>query len=328
MSKRELVLGALDRQEVERVPVGFWFHFAPGALFNDDPAVIEKNINGHQAFFDAFRPDFLKLMSDGYFKYPNPAIEQVRTAADLKGIKAVGAKEWIRAQAELVKELTGRFGKEVATFYNIFSPATYLKMQLVQQGVSLGALADEDPEAVRDALLEIAKDVAELARAVIDQGGADGIYFSAQNLQDASLTKEEYLKYIAPAEIFVLNAANKSGDYNILHICGFKGAKNDLTTYVDYPAKAVNWAVTVEGVSLEEGKELFGGRTVIGGFGNTEHDLLYKGTREQIQAETRAILEKAGTRGVILGADCTVPSDISYEHLEWVRQAAKEFSAK
>ena len=50
MSKRELVLGALDRQEVERVPVGFWFHFAPENLFNDDPAVIEKNINGIRRF--------------------------------------------------------------------------------------------------------------------------------------------------------------------------------------------------------------------------------------------------------------------------------------
>lgn len=322
MSKRELVLGAMDNKKVERVPVGFWFHFAPGNLFNDDPEVIAKNINGHQAFYDAFQPDFLKLMSDGYFTYPNPAIDQVSKAADLKNVKAVGAEEWIQKQVELVKELTGRFGKEVATFYNIFSPTTYLKLLLTQQGVSFGKLVEEDPEAVKDALLEIAKDIAALSKAVISQGGADGIYFSAQNLQDAKLSKEDYLKYIAPAELVVLNAANEVSDYNILHICGFKGAKNDLSTYVDYPAKTVNWAVTVEGVSLEEGKKLFGGRAVIGGFGNTEQDLLYKGSKTEIQAETKALLEKAGTQGIILGADCTVPSDISFEHLEWVREAA------
>lgn len=328
MSRRELVLGAFDNKKVERVPVGFWFHFAPGNLFNDTPEVIKKNIDGHQAFYDGFHPDFLKLMSDGYFTYPNPAIDQVSTAADLKNVKAVGAEEWIRKQVELVKELTNRFGKEVATFYNIFSPATYLKLLLTQQGVSFGKLVEEDPAAVRDALLEVAKDVAALSKAVISQGGADGIYLSAQNLQDIKLSKEDYLKYIAPAELAVLNAANEVSDYNILHICGFKGAKNDLSTYVDYPAKIINWAVTVEGVSLEEGKKLFGGRAVIGGFGNTEEDLLYKGSKEAIQAETKALLEKAGTQGVILGADCTVPSDISYDHLEWVREAAKEFSAQ
>ena len=328
MSKRELVLGAFDNKKVERVPVGFWFHFAPGSLFNDAPEVIEKNINGHQAFYEEFHPDFLKLMSDGYFTYPNPAADQVNTAADLKNVKAVGAEEWIRKQVELVKELTNRFGKEVATFYNIFSPATYLKLLLTQQGVSFGKLVEEDPAAVRDALLEVAKDIAALSKAVISQGGADGIYLSAQNLQDTKLSKEDYLKYIAPAELAVLNAANEVSDYNILHICGFKGAKNDLSTYVDYPAKIINWAVTVEGVSLEEGKKLFGGRAVIGGFGNTEQDLLYKGSKAEIQAETRTLLEKVGTQGVILGADCTVPSDISYEHLEWVRQAAKEFSAQ
>lgn len=328
MSKRELVLGAFDNKKVERVPVGFWFHFAPGNLFNDTPEVIKKNIDGHQAFYDGFQPDFLKLMSDGYFTYPNPAIDQVSTAADLKNVKAVGAEEWIRKQVELVKELTNRFGKEVATFYNIFSPATYLKLLLTQQGVSFGKLVEEDPAAVRDVLLEVAKDVAALSKAVISQGGADGIYLSAQNLQDTKLSKEDYLKYIAPAELAVLNAANEVSDYNILHICGFKGAKNDLSTYVDYPAKIINWAVTVEDVSLEEGKKLFGGRAVIGGFGNTEEDLLYKGSKEAIQAETKALLEKAGTQGVILGADCTVPSDISYDHLEWVREAAKEFSAQ
>lgn len=328
MSKRELVFGAFDNKKVERVPVGFWFHFAPENLFNDNPEVIKKNINGHQTFYDGFQPDFLKLMSDGYFTYPNPAIDQVSTAADLKNVKAVGAKEWIGKQVELVKELTNRFGKEVATFYNIFSPATYLKLLLTQQGVSFGKLVEEDPAAVRDTLLEIAKDIAALSKAVISEGGADGIYLSAQNLQDTKLSKEDYLKYIAPAELAVLNAANEVSDYNILHICGYKGAKNDLSTYVDYPAKIINWAVTVEGVSLEEGKKLFGGRAVVGGFGNTENDLLYKGSKEAIQAETKALLEKVGTQGVILGADCTVPSDISYEHLEWVRQAAKEFSAQ
>lgn len=328
MGKRELVLAAFNNQEVERVPVGFWFHFAQDELFVDSPAVLEKNIKGHQAFFDEFQPDFLKLMSDGYFVYPNPEIANVHTVADLKKIKATGAKEWIEKQVNLVKELTGRFGKSVVSFYNVFAPATYLKWQLADRGVSFGALLDEDPAAVRDALNEIAKDVAALAKAVIKDGGADGIYFSAQNIQDAHLSKEEYLKYVAPSEIAVLDAANEANEYNILHICGYEGAKNDLSTYAEYPAKIINWAVVVEGVSLEEGKKLFGGKAVIGGFDNTVNGVLYKGTKEEIQSYTKNLLEKAGTKGIILGADCTIPGDTPYEHLNWVRDAAKEFTAK
>ena len=156
MGKRELVLDAFDGKAVERVPVGFWFHFVPDGLFEETPEHIQKNIEGHQAFFDGFHPDFLKLMSDGYFTYPNPAIAEVRGAADLKKIKAVNPEEWIAKQVALVKELTGRFGKQVASFYNIFSPATYLKWEeielseenalavLVPAGIGHGFLAMED----------------------------------------------------------------------------------------------------------------------------------------------------------------------------------------
>lgn len=328
MSKRDLVFAAFNNEETERVPVGFWFHFAPENLFDEREDVIEKNINGHQKYFEEFHPDFLKLMSDGYFTYPNPVIDDIHNADDLKKIKAVGAKEWIEKQVKLVKELTGRFGSEVATFYNIFAPATYLKWLLAENGVKFGKLVDENPEAVRDALNEIAKDIADLAKAVIKEGGADGIYLSAQNIQDAKLTKEEYLKYIAPSELTVLNAANEASQYNILHVCGYEGAKNDLSTYADYPAKVVNWAVVVEGVSLEEGRKIFGDRAVIGGFANTKDSILYTGNEKEIKDYTVKLLEKAGTKGVIIGADCTIPSDTPYEHLEWVREAAKEFSAK
>ena len=172
----------------------------------------------------------------------------------------------------------------------------------------------------------IGKDVAKLAEAVITEGGADGIYFSFQNIQDAELSKDEYLKYIAPSELAVLDAANRAGDYNILHICGYEGAVNDLTVYVDYPAKAVNYAAVVEGVPLKQAKEIFGGRTILGGFGNTKNDLLYKGAEASIKAETKRLLDDAGTVGIILGSDCTIPSDTPFAHLEWVREAAKEYA--
>ena len=327
MSKRQFVLDALDQKKVERVPVGFWYHFAFDELYVDSPAVLQKNLEGHQRFYDGFHPDFVKIMSDGYFTYPHPVISKIRSAADLKELKAIDPKDWIDRQVALVKEVARRFDDHaIALFYNVFCPATYLKWQLEQQGVGLGNLIREDADAVAEALNEIGKDVAKLAEAVITEGGADGIYFSFQNIQDAELSKDEYLKYIAPSELAVLDAANRAGDYNILHICGYEGAVNDLTVYVDYPAKAVNYAAVVEGVPLKQAKEIFGGRTILGGFGNTKNDLLYKGDEASIKAETKRLLDDAGTVGIILGADCTIPSDTPFAHLEWVREAAKEYA--
>ena len=48
---------------------------------------------------------------------------------------------------------------------------------------------------------------------------------------------------------------------------------------------------------------------------------LSRGTKA-IEQETRRLVAEAGSRGLILGADCTVPDDFQLERLDWVRQAA------
>lgn len=325
MSKRELVFAALDNKKTDRVPVGFWFHFAPESVFDDSPATIQKNIEGHQRFFDEFQPDFLKLMSDGYFGYPNETVSAIKSAEDLNQVTASNPEAWIEGQVKLVKELTRRFGESVAAFYNIFSPTTYFRFLLEESGsgLTLERLIKENPEGLKQALSQVGKDIGELARRVIKDGGADGIYLSVQNIQGKNISREEYKAYIAPGELHVLDTANQESEYNLLHICGYEGARNDLLTYTDYPSKAVNWAVTVENVSLKEGKELFGGRAVIGGFKNTKEGILYRGTKKEIEEYTDRLLSEAGTQGVILGADCTIPTDTPIEHLSWVRERAK-----
>ena len=145
-----------------------------------------------------------------------------------------------------------------------------------------------------------------------------------QNLIGVGVDRKVYDEVFAPGEKQILAAANSVSDYNILHICGYAGHHNDLSWYTDYDVKTINWAAVVENVSLEEGKDLFAGRSVLGGFGNLDSAVLYRGSKQEIQAETRRLLKKAGRTGILLGADCTVPRDIDWQHLEWVREAAAE----
>lgn len=327
-TKKELVQAALNNQPVDRVPVGFWFHHLAdevnaNALVN--PTVAQQNIDGHRAFYERFQPDFVKLMSDGYFIYPNEGLQKVKSVQDLKNIRSLGPKHpWIEKQVELVKNLQNIFGDEVLTFYNIFAPARYLEWSLPIYGKNiLGDFIAEDKEVFKAALAVVAEDVAFLVQRIIKDGGADGIYFSVQNIDDRRITHSVYKDVIEPGEQSVLAAANEVSDNNILHICGYEGHHNDLSWYTDYAARAYNWAVKVENISFEEGKKIFGGKAVIGGFGNTKDDVLYSGTEESIADETVKILQIAGRMGIILGADCTVPRDIDLKHLDWVRQAGK-----
>lgn len=327
MTKRELVLRTLRQEKVERVPVGFWFHFLddPGAAEPTDEN-IQQNIEGHRNFINAFQPDFVKLMSDGYFYYPNEAIKTIEKPADLLKVQSIAEDDpWFQGQVDLIQQQAAQFIEEVAAFYNIFAPATYFKWQLPGGEKQFAELLHEAPKLVVKALDIIAENLVKLVTKILTETSIDGIYLSVQNLQDSHVSNESYKKNIRPSELKLLEAANAASGANILHICGYEGAKNDLSLYQDYPAAAVNWAVGPEAVTLAEGQKFFN-KAVIGGFENTEKGLLYSGTSAEIKAAVHEILEDAGTTGVILGADCTVPSDIPLENLELVRQAASEYA--
>jgi len=333
MSKRQLVLDAFNNKPVERVPVGFWFHFADSDEFSEglrNPDIIRKNIEGHKKFVSEFKPDFVKLMSDGFFEYPNPVLINSESPEALFELRPIGPEHpWIVRQVELVRTLTDSFGDEVLTFYNIFAPATYFKLLFGNAGNKvLADLILNNKDAVRHALDTIAEDLSTLSQKVIIDGKADGIYLSVQNVQDSRITSELYKEVIAPGELLVLESANKASQNNILHICGYQGSRNDLSLYVNYNAKVVNWAVNVEGISLSEGKRLFGGRAVIGGFDNRPGGILHSGSKDEIEALTEKLLRESGKTGIILGADCTVPGDIDLNRLEWVRNKAKSISSQ
>lgn len=131
-----------------------------------------------------------------------------------------------------------------------------------------------------------------MTKRVIEEAGTDGIYLSVQNVQSSTATKEAYQNYIAPSELAVLAEANKVSDYNILHICGYEHHQNDLSYYWDYEAKAYNWAVHTEKISLKEGKDFFGNKAVIGGFDNNTGTLLDSGNKADIARFTVDIIHE------------------------------------
>lgn len=327
--KRELVLKAFRGEVVDRVPVGFWHHFTEESEWLhgfENPAIIEKNRAGHKAFINEVKPDFVKLMSDGYFTYPQPAFKNFISISDLANLEPLGADHpWITAQVDLVKNLIAAFPEDIVAIYNIFAPVTYFKWLVGKVAGGDDLIADyfvQDAAALKHVLEVIGQDIASLSRRVIEEAGADGIYLSVQSIQDSRISADDYKAVIAPSELAVLEAANAAGGVNILHICGYEGARNDIHLFIDYPAQVLNWAVGPEGISLAEGREIFGGRTVLGGFQNDKDGLLYNGSKEEIQAETKRLIAEAGTTGLVLGADCTIPSDIDHERIQWVREAA------
>ena len=326
MSKKRVRFQAvLDGEAVDRIPTGFWYHFFKDELVEatSQADLIADNVTGHQKFISNFEPDFIKLMSDGYFHYPNASKWRKASDEELLAVTSIGKDHvWLTEQAELVKSQHAQFSEDIFSFYNIFAPATYLKFALGGDDQLVNFVNGHSKQAIQHIFDIVSQDIADLAVAVIKQGSADGIYYSTQNIQSTS-DQTIFNQWVKPSDLTVLKAAKAAGGTNVLHICGYEGASNRLTDFSDYPADIVNWATAVEGVTLSQGRSIFPNQVLLGGFGNTTKDVLYQGTIDDIAAATQAIITAFGddTR-FLIGADCTVPRDIDLKHLEAARKAA------
>lgn len=316
MTKKERLLKAFNNEKVDKVPFGFWYHFSPDDDFGPE------TVAEHLKLYKDTDMDMIKVMCDGYFNYPNPYIQKVTCAADWFSLTPLGADHpYISKQVERAKGVVDGVNGECCVFYNVFCP-----MSLMRFGTSEELLMEhmrKNPEAVCHAFEVIAQDIKALINRLITEAGCDGIYYCVQNAEQFRFSAEEYRKWVTPVELDVLKYANTLSENNILHCCGWAGDRNRVEVWQDYPAKAINWAIYVEQMDLKQGKEFFGGKCVLGGFDNREGGVLYSGTKEEIEAQVEKILQGAGESGIVIGADCTLPSDVDTQRMKWVGEKLK-----
>ncbi len=314
MNKYERVIASMNNQPVDRPPVGFWFHFPP------EQSLGQPCVDAHLRYYNHVDVDIAKLMCDGYFDYPHPVAKAAKEAKDWYMLKPLGPdSEFIRGQVERAKAVKAGLTSDCLVLYNVFAPFSTIRFgtsdELVMRHLR------EDPATIQYALDVIAEDNALLSKLLITEARLDGIYYCVQGGEKNRFTVEEYRRLITPSDTKVLAHAGKFSDLNVLHCCGWAGIQNNLDVWQDYPAKAINWACHIENVDLAEGKRFFGGKCVLGGFDNRLTGLLFTGSKEEIQACARDLVKAAGTTGVMLGADCTLPGTIDVERIQWVVDA-------
>lgn len=320
MNSKERVLNAINLKDVDHVPVGFWFHFS------GDEARGEGCINAHIQYYQEVDLDIVKIMSDDYFEYPVP--DFIKSPHDWEKLEPLGKNHpWICGQVERAKRIVEVFGKDRAVFYNVFAPFSSIRFGY-GDAESMRDLA-EDPIAFMHALDVIGEDNALLSELLITEAGCDGVYYCVQGGEYDRFSEEQYRAWIRPSDLYVLEHANRYSSNNILHMCGWAGRKNRLELWQDYPVKCINWAVFVEGLTLEKGRMKFGGRCSLGGFethwdgDHNQRGILYHGTKEELQNYTRTLILRHGKQGLMLGGDCTVDAVIDRQRLQWVVDAAR-----
>lgn len=317
MNKRERVLAALNCEPVDRPPVGFWFHFEA------EKGRGEACVQAHLDYYNRIDVDLVKVMCDSYFDYPNPVAKAVKAPEDWYAMKPLGGDHpFIREQVARAKAVREGLMEDRVVLYNVFAPFSLIRFgvgdELVMRHLK------ENPEAIAYALDVVAQDACLLCEKLITEAGMDGVYYCLQGGEKDRFTPAYYRKHITPTDLQVLEYANRFSACNVLHCCGWAGIPNHMEVWQDYPAKAFNWACYIEEMDLKQGRAFFGGKCVLGGFDNRPQGVLFSGSREEVEAETRRLMDDAGKTGVILGADCTLPASVDVERFGWVVQAAAQ----
>jgi uroporphyrinogen decarboxylase len=302
MNKVERVRAALAGAEVDRVPASFWFHFPR------DKARGEASVKAHLDYYRASGIDFLKIMNE----HPYQANINLKTPADWRQVRpAPLSSSFYQGQLDEIKRIVDALQGEcltVTTIFGPFSSGNHAANNLVTEHLKT------DPAPVSQGLAAIAESLAEFAVACVE-AGASGIYYSAQGGEADRFTEEAFLRYIKPHDLTVLNAVKDDGEFHLLHIC-----KDHirLPLYADYPGHAVNWAATKNNLNLKEGQALFK-RPVVGGMG--DRGIIVDGSPEAIQGAVQKVIADFGARGLIVGADCTLPTDIAVDNIRLAVEA-------
>lgn len=300
MNKRDAMMNLASNARIpDYVPAAFFMHFDP-SCHQGQPA-----IDKHLEFFRATDMDFVKVQYEQTLP-PLPPIQKPKEWAHVLSC----SDEYFEPTIQLVKGLVKAVKAEALVIMTVYSP--FMWAGHLTTAENLTAHLRENPEAVKKGFEILTENVLTLVRAC-KRVGVDGFYVSSQGGEVFRFPGTNiFQKYIKPADLAVW-AEIQNGPFNILHVCDYNGGYDDLTPFLDYPGQVVSCSLKVSEQTLGPQKvaQLFG-RPFMGGL--ERKGTIATGGLEAIRQVTTDILAKAPER-FILGADCTVPSDTSWEYL-------------
>ena len=319
MTKKELVQKTLNGQIEKAVPSSFSIHFGPDYRYGD--AAVKK----HLEFFRDTDTDIIKIMNENLF----PSNPGVRTSEDFNRIGPFTRKsEFIVHQTDLAKAILDKTGGDsfsVCTIHGAsFSFVHTMRPQYqaleeirrVQVGLYRG-----NPQPYLDAKKRIAEGLSLLVQSVLE-AGCDGIYYAALGAEKDMFTAEEFEVEEAPFDKLVMQTAKEMGKTVILHMCKKKLEMERYASYAPY-VDVVNWGIYENNISIEEGEKIFPGKTILGGLENRS-GIIVDGSLEDIREEVHRLRREMKGKKFILGADCTLGSDLPVERIRTATEAARD----
>lgn len=309
MNKKERWIRCLDNQPIDRPPMSFWHHYQEAST---------------QAHLDTYRQtgiDMIKMMSDGYNDISFGVT--VTTASDWLHVKIPDMHHpFVTGQLDRIKGVVDAVGHECPIYYVVFSAFTLMRMSWNREMCFAHIKDPETRPYMLEAVNRVGDFLAEMSARLISEGGLFGLLPCFNTNGNTQFAAEQYAAWQGPQDRKLLAAINRESRYNIAHFCGYNGIKNNLSAWYDYEAAVAHWDIHTDEIPLSRGRDTYPNvRAIMGGFDNKPDSVLYKGTKEEVQAQTLAYVAEGGRTGYVLAADCSLQPGVSYERLRWVGEA-------
>lgn len=268
--------------------------------------------------------DIIKVMNENLV----PDVGDIKTPEDWNKIPTYSLNDdFMKRQIEMAKAILDQADSDafsIGTLHGICASGIHpIETRYGYEGVRklLCAHIRENKQPVIEALKRITDGMCQLA-VKYKEIGMDGIYYAALGGEKHYFTDEEFAEVIEPFDKAILQASKEAGGINFLHMCKENLNLKRYEGYMDL-VDVVNWGIYETDVTLEEGKKLFPNTTIMGGLANRS-GVMVEGSIEQLQAVTKQIIRDYGKTSFILGADCTLPTEISYERIRAIVEATRE----
>jgi uroporphyrinogen decarboxylase len=310
MNKRERIVGMLSGQDKSGyVPAAFFLHFPPDC--HEGPAAVNK----HLEFFNHTDMDMVKIQYERTF----PARPEIVRPADWAKLP-VYDEDFFAGQLGVVKGLVEAAKHEAMVIVTLYSPFmcavhTSRTGDPYSEAGRIMAHMVEDPEAAKVGMQRITDSLMVFVNACIKLG-VDGFYHSTQGGEAHRFAdRGVFAECVKPYDLAVMEEINSRCAFNILHVCDYTMEYDDLTPFLDYPGDVVNASLklTTGDLTGDQVARMFG-RPFMGGL--ERKGAILRGSQEDIRLAVATAIATAPEH-FILGADCTIPSEVNWGNLRY-----------
>ncbi len=310
MTNRERVIAAIKGMEVDRVPVSFSLHFP------QDKAKGEAGVKSHLEFYRETGVDIMKIMNENLV----PVFEKYEGPSSWSHFPSYSRKDkFITEQVDFCKRIMDE-SPDGTFFLGTVHGVCASMIHPFEPEVGYDAIRAEQVRAFREnreGFLDAARKVTEAMNILIEEqvkAGVDAIYYAALGGEKRYFSNEEFDEAFRPFDLEMLTTIKNSGAYSFLHICKDGLDMGRYAPYAPY-ADVVNWGIYEDNFfSLEDGRAMFPDAAIMGGLANRK-GVIVDGSDAELRAAVHGIIEGFGKRKFIFGADCTLPTELSYSRI-------------